>query len=173
MISKTKVNRIVLPLILVLMTATTLMAGNKVGYINLQRLVSESVIGKAAMADIERLRKKKQTVISEKLKKINDVKIDLETQDDLKDEEKKDRIDELNGLIKEYKRLVSDAKEEIGKEDRELVAQILKKADSALKKVAKKKKFTMIIKDPNAVGFLDPSVDITDDVLKELDEANN
>ena len=172
MFSKT-VNMVILPAILVFTAATTLMAGNKVGYINLQRLVSESVIGKDAMADIERLRKKKQAVISEKLKKINDVKIDLETQGDLKDEEKKDRIDELNGLIKEYKRLVADAKEEIGKEDRELVADILKKADSVLKKVAKKKKFTMIIKDPNAVGFLDPSVDITDDVLKELDKGKS
>ena len=155
----------------VLLMACSAVAGTKVGYIDLQRLVKESKLGKAAMEDIELLRKEKQKAIAGKLKKINTVKIDLETNEELlKDKEKKDRVDELNNLIKEYKRMVADAKEEIAKEDRELVAQILAKADGALKKVAKKKKFTMILKDPNAIGYLDPSVDITDLVLKELNK---
>lgn len=146
-------------------------AGSKVGYIDLQRLVKESMLGKAAMEDIELLRKKKQIDISAKLKNINDIKLDLETNNELlKNEEKKDKIEQLNTLIKEYKRMVADAKEEIAKQDRELVAQILAKADGALKKVAQKKKFTIILKDPNAIGYLDPSVDITGDVLGELNK---
>ncbi len=67
--------------------------------------------------------------------------------------------------------MVADAKEEIKRQDRELVARILKKADGALKKVAKKKKYTIILKDPNAIGYLDPEVDITDAVLKELNKG--
>ena len=39
-----------------------------------------------------------------------------------------------------------------------------------MKKVAKKYKYTIIIKDPNAVGYLDPDVDITDKVIKELNK---
>ena len=66
--------------------------------------------------------------------------------------------------------MVADAKEDISREDRELVALILKKADDILKKVAKKKRFSIILKDPNAIGYLDPDVDITDLVLKELDK---
>nr|WP_320191741.1 OmpH family outer membrane protein [uncultured Desulfobacter sp.] len=149
----------------------TISAANKVGYINLDRLVKESNMGKAAMENINRLRKEKQAMINQKLQTINEIKINLESEADLlKDQEKKDRVEELNTLIKEYKRIVADAKEEIAKEDRELVAQILKKADGALKKVAKKNKFTMILKDPNAIGYLDKSVDITEDVLKELNK---
>jgi len=34
--------------------------------------------------------------------------------------------------------------------------------------VAKKKKFVIILKDPNAIAYLDPKVDITDLVLKAL-----
>ena len=155
---------------LILSTAPA-MAGTKVGFINLSRLVKESVHGKAAMENIERMKKEKQIRLSEMLKKINDIKLDLQTKADLlKENEKKDRVDELNALIKEYKRMVADAKEEIAKADREMVAAILKKADPVLKKVAKKKKFTIILKDPNAIGYLDPSVDITDAVLKELNK---
>ena len=146
-------------------------AGTKVGYINLNRLVKESTQGKTASANIEKMKLEKQAVISKKLEEINATKIDLQAKNELlKEDEKKDRLDSLNSLIKEYKRMITDAKEDIEKEDRALVAQILKQADSALKKVAKKKKFTMILKDPNAIGYLDPSVDITDDVLKELNK---
>ena len=155
-----------------MVSASSLWAGDKVGFINLQRLVKESKLGKAASADIDQLRAEKQAQIAEKLQKINHIKIDLEANSELlKDDEKKDRIEELNTLIKEYKRMVADAKEEIGRQDRELVADILKKADGALKKVAKKKKYTIILKDPNAIGYLDPDVDITDDVLKELNKG--
>lgn len=147
-------------------------ADSKVGYINLQRLVQESKMGKAAMAEIEKLRQSKQDLISEKMKTINDLKLDLEKNIDPKKEEaRKNKIESLNELIKDYKRLVDDAKEEIAKEDQELVAAILKKADGALQKVAKKNGFTMILKDPNAVGFLDPSVDITNEVLAELNKS--
>lgn len=151
--------------------SNTICATNKVGYINLDRLVKESDMGKVAMENINRLRKEKQVMINQKLQTINEIKINLESEADLlKDQEKKDRVEELNALIKEYKRMAADAKEDIAKEDRELVAQILKKADGALKKVAKKKKFTIILKDPNAIGYLDESVDITEDVLKELNK---
>jgi len=151
--------------------ASSLWAGDKVGFINLQRLVKESKMGKAASADIDQLRTEKQDSITAKLRTINGIKIDLETNSELlKDEEKRGRIDELNTLIKDYKRMVADAKEEIKRQDRELVARILKKADGALKKVAKKKKYTIILKDPNAIGYLDPEVDITDAVLKALNK---
>ncbi|MEA3279491.1 MAG: OmpH family outer membrane protein, partial [Thermodesulfobacteriota bacterium] len=70
----------------------------------------------------------------------------------------------------DYQRLLADAKEDILKEDREVVSIILQKADNVLKKVAKKKKYTIILKDPNAIGYLDPKIDITDDVLEELNK---
>jgi outer membrane protein len=65
---------------------------------------------------------------------------------------------------------VDDAKEDITREDRQLVAIILGKANDILKNVAKKKKYSIILKDPNSIGYLDPDVDITDLVLKELNK---
>lgn len=147
----------------------TVRAADKVGYINLQRLVSESDMGKAARADILKLRKERETAVSAKLKLINTLKEQINTHGDtMSVDEKRDKIEALQKAYKEYQRMVADAKEEIVREDRQLVAIILNKADGVLKKVAKKQKYTIILKDPNAVGYLDPDVDITDDVLKEL-----
>ena len=68
---------------------------SKVGYIDLQRLVKESKLGKAAMSDIEKLRAEKQKSITEKSKLINSMKLDLESKDDLlKTEEKKAKVEE-------------------------------------------------------------------------------
>jgi outer membrane protein len=146
-------------------------AEGKVGYINLQRLVSESKMGQKAKSDIQKLRSEREAFISNKLEQINNLrKLLNESGDKMPAREKRDRIFELQTAQKEYQRLVSDAKEEILREDRELVATILSQADDVLKTVAKKRKYTIIIKDPNAIGYLDPSVDITDEVIEELNK---
>lgn len=146
-------------------------AGDKVGFINLQRLVNESTMGKAARADIQKMRKQREEIVSNKLWQVNNLKSLLTEQGVSMDPvEKRNKIDKLRSAYKEYQRLLADAKEDILREDRELVAIILKKADGVLKKVAKKRKYTIILKDPKAIGYLDPSVDITDEVLKGLNK---
>ena len=143
----------------------------RVGYINLRRLVAESKIGKAAQKDIQTLRKKKEAAVTDKLKTINKMRAFInDSGDKLPPSEKRSKIEELQKVYKDYQRMVEDAKEEIVREDRQLVGIILKKADGVLKSVAKKKKFTIILKDPNAIGYLDEDVDITTDVIKELNK---
>lgn len=146
-------------------------AQDKVGYINLQRLVNESTMGKAARAEIEKLRSEKETLLKNKLKEINDLRELINKEADKMDvATRQERIKALNKANKEYQRLAEDAKEDLTNEDNELVAIILQKADGVLKSVAKSKKYAIILKDANAIGYLDPGVDITDDVLKELNK---
>jgi len=146
-------------------------AGDKVGFINLQSLVNESKLGKAARADIQKMRKQREEIVSNKLWEVNNLKSLLTEKGASMDPvEKRNKIEALRRVYKEYQRLLADAKEDILREDRELVAIILKKADGVLKQVAKKRKYTIIIKDPKAIGYLDPSVDITDEVLKGLNK---
>ena len=158
--------------LMIFFTGSASFAGNnKVGFINLQRLVNESQMGKSAREDILKLRREKEKAAAARLNRINRLRSDLNTNAaSMTTTEKQDRIETLNKLYKEYQRMVADAKEDITREDRELVTLILKKADGELKKVARKKKFSIILKDPNAIGYLEPDVDITDLVLKELNK---
>jgi len=147
------------------------MALSKVGYINLQRLVNESKMGKAAKADIEKIRQNKQAEIDKQLEDIKELKERIETKGDLMGEKNKaEKVEELQRMYKNYQRLVADAKEDLSKEDSKLVSTILEKADGILKDVAKKEKYTIIIKDPDAIGYLDHKVDITDLVIKSFDK---
>ncbi len=158
-------------IVLALVWCTSSYAAEKVGYINLQRLVSESKMGKEAKADIQKMRKTKQAVLNKKLSDINKLRDFINQKGDkLPARERSDKVELLQKMYKEYQRLLADAKEDITREDRQLVAIILEKANDILKKVAKKKKYAIILKDPKAIGYLDPAVDITDLVLKELNK---
>ncbi len=155
----------------VMFISSSSLAQDKVGYINLQRLVNESEKGKAAKNDIIKLRNEREAALKTKLNELNDLKANIDNEGDKMDPvERRNKVQTLNRAYKEYQRLVDDAREDISNEDRELVSIILLEADAVLKNVAKKKGFAIILKDPNAVGYLDPKVDITDDVLKELNK---
>ncbi len=154
-----------------ILSSTSFAASDKVGYINLQRLINESKMGQAARADIQKMRQAKEAVLRTKLDEINKLRAYInKNAAKMVSTEKRDKIEKLKKIYKDYQRLLADSKEDIVREDRELVAIILKKADSVLKKVAKKKKFGIILKDPNSIGYLNPDVDITDAVLKELNK---
>jgi outer membrane protein len=146
-------------------------AESKVGFINLQRLVNESRMGQAARADIRRLRSDREAAINRKLQEVNDLRRLLNEQGSrMALQERRDRTADLQRVSKEYQRMLADAKEEIVREDRQLVADILSKADRVLKEIARQGGYTLIIKDPNAIGYLDPSVDITNEVVEELNK---
>ncbi|MBC8433655.1 MAG: OmpH family outer membrane protein [Desulfobacterales bacterium] len=158
-------------IVLALVWCTSSFAAEKVGYINLQRLVNESQMGKDAKADILKMRQTKQAVLDNKLADINKLRDFINQKGDkLVAGDRRDKVELLQKMYKDYQRLVADAKEDITREDRELVAIILEKANDILKNVAKNKKYGIILKDPNTIGYLDPDVDITDLVLKELNK---
>ena len=146
-------------------------ADYKVGYINLQRLISESKIGKDAQKQIQKMRNEKQAIIDSKRRDLEKFqKFINEEGAKMPPQEKRKKQQALQKAYKEYQRLIADAKEDITREDRELVTLILDRAQDIVKKVAKKNKYTMILKDANAIGYLDPEVDITDQVVKELNK---
>ncbi len=157
--------------ILASVACTTSSAEGKVGYINLQRLVNESKMGQAARSDMQKMRQEKEALVAAKLREVNELRNLINQKGDkMSPQEKRDKLLELQQANKEYQRLVADVKEDILREDRQLVGIILQKADPVLKKVAKKLNYTIIIKDATAIGYLDPSVDITDEVIKELNK---
>lgn len=146
-------------------------ADYKVGFINLQRLINESTIGKEAQKKIQKLREEKQSIADSKLRDIQKFqKFIKEEVAKMPPQEQRKKQEAFREAYKEYQRLIADAREDIAREDRELVATILEKAQDIVKDVAKKNKYTMIVKDANAIGYLDPEVDITDDVVKELNK---
>ncbi|NQT70962.1 MAG: OmpH family outer membrane protein, partial [Desulfobacteraceae bacterium] len=121
-------------IVLAMVWCTASFAAEKVGYINLQRLVNESKMGKDAKADILKMRETKQAVLNKKLADINKLRDFINQKGDkLVAGDRRDKVELLQKMYKDYQRLVADAKEDITREDRQLVAIILEKANDILK----------------------------------------
>ncbi|CAB1085522.1 hypothetical protein JY97_04115 [Alkalispirochaeta odontotermitis] len=142
-----------------------------VGYINLQRLVNDSRMGRAARSEMQKIRREKEVLVAAKLREVNELReLINSTGDKMSPLVKQEKQLDLQKASKAYRRLVADVKEDIDREDRELVSIILQKAEGALQEVAKSMNYTIILKDASALGYLSPSVDITDDVIRVLDQ---
>lgn len=142
-------------------------AQNKVGFVNTQRLLEETSVGRSAQEDLARLGKEKDRQISLSAQGINDLKKQLSTSG-LSKNQSAALQDRLKVLYADHDELVKKSNEDLHFEEARLIQFILKRADKSLRKVAQELGFSMVLTDPNIVGYIDTSVDLTNLIIKEM-----
>ena len=138
--------------------------GDKVGFIDLQRTLKETPMGKRAKADFD---KKKQA----KQKRLNKMQTDLQERAAQLDKQrlvlKPDALrKQQKTLEKKYVELQQEyvkLERELAQEQAKLVNKILKKASPQIKAIAKKHGFSIVI-DRGSVLYAEDAFDITDKV---------
>ncbi|AMK11407.1 OmpH family outer membrane protein [Pseudodesulfovibrio indicus] len=140
---------------------------SKVGFVNPQRIINESRIGKIAQEDLAGLGKEKDRRVRDALAKVNKLQESLK-EDALSVSEQQSRENALRTTVRDYERLVENSNLEIQAEERRLIQFVMRHADSILRTIARERGFTMILTDPEIIGYVDGSMDITDRVIKEL-----
>ncbi|MBG0775336.1 MAG: OmpH family outer membrane protein [Desulfovibrionaceae bacterium] len=171
-------NRLFLPLFLALTLLAAAAAAapdtwarepGRVGFIDFQRIISESSIGKAAQKDIDALRAEKEKTFEQSMDAIKKLEDTINNSYDTKPEERRKMIDALHKKYREHEKMIADTQDELQREEVKLYTFVLKHTQDVLRDVARREGYDMIIRDPEVIGFVDPAVDITDLVLKELD----
>jgi len=141
----------------------------KTGYIDVNRLVNNSDMGKAAAKEIKKLRKEKMAELDKKKAEIDDLESwIMDHKGDMDAVTKRKKLRKLADLKTEYKRMSDDAAEMIKRKNDDIVVKILSKALPLIREKAEKEGFGMIIKNADALIYVSKSVDITDDIIKEL-----
>jgi len=154
--------------IVVCLLATTAMAhGSKVGFVNPQRIISESRIGRVAQEDLARLGKEKDRRVRGALEEVEIVRTKLET-GTLSVTEEQSLEKSLRMAVRDYEQLVERSNVDIQGEERRLIQFVMRRADSILRRIAQEQGFTMILTDPEIMGYVSDSMDITDRVIREL-----
>ncbi|HIJ59537.1 MAG TPA: OmpH family outer membrane protein [Nitrospirae bacterium] len=145
----------------------------KVGVVDLLKVLNDSEAGKKSILEIETSKKNKQTTIEEKGKKIEQLKADLEKQSSLLSAEaKKSREEEIERLIREFQRLVTDATAELQKKQREVEVEMIKEIRQILTKIGETDKYSLIIESSEGgLLYFDKTVDITDKVISKYNET--
>lgn len=147
----------------------------KVGYINIQRLVYESILGKLGNAEIETFKVQSNNEIRER-------RLVIEALDEkLKKEKLQKPIDEikikelartLKFKQKHLARFIEDVSDGITGKEKHLLATILARAEPILEKLAKDKNYALILKNSANLAYLDPRVDLTGQIIKTLDKKS-
>ena len=159
--------------ICVLLAGQTAYAENlKIGFVDLVKALNESDAGKKAKADLEFVIKSKQSLLDEKGKAIEKLKADMEKQASvLSSEAKKSKEEELERIIREYQRLVTDSQNEVKKNESDATNEIVKDLREQIQKLGQKEGYTFILE--NADGLIlysKKEMDLTETIIKRYNE---
>lgn len=146
--------------------------GDRIGLINIQKILVESKAGKEAKAVFEREVESKRSVLSNKEKSTRAIEEDLKaTGAKLKADARKIKEDKLADEIKELRRMSQDMQEELKKKDTELTSKILKDIMDITRKVGEERGYSMVMQISPQIVYATKGNDITDEVLKRYDSG--
>jgi outer membrane protein len=146
----------------------------KIGIINTNRIISESVEGKKFLSYLETKQKEKQAEIDAMRNKLQqDADQFQRQQGSLSDEARLRKQSELNKRKTDLDRYIEDAEAEMQAIQRERFAQIQKKIMPIIQQIGSEQNFTLIFEGNAAMLYVDTSIDITSDIITRFDQASS
>lgn len=137
----------------------------KIGYIDIQKAISESNAGKRAKEKFQAQIKKAEADLLKEKNELERLKSDFDKKAPLmKEEERKNMEKELNRRVLIYQRSTQDLQQELRQREGEMTAEILKDLEKVVIELGKSEKFTLIV-ERSQILYNDDSIDITDRVI--------
>ena len=152
--------------------AATAKADVKIGYVDLQRAIQETTVGKKAKKDLEKEFNAKKTELQKKEADLKKMADDLEKKKiALSDDVRAKKQQELQQEMMKFQHEVGESQQNIQKKERDLTQPILEKLQASLDKIAKDGGYTMIFeKSEQSVLWAQKDLDLTDTVVKEFEK---
>ncbi len=141
----------------------------RIGYINLDRLMKEANIAKAAQTKLEQefARREKELVDLGNTLKAADDQFQRE-QPTLPESQRKAREKQLVDQDREFQRKRREFQEDLTSRKNEELQQVIDRSNKVIKQLAEAEKFDVILQD---AVYMNPKHDITDRVLKAMNAA--
>jgi outer membrane protein len=144
----------------------------KVGSVDLQKALNTCEVGKAAAAKLNKAledAKKKYETQGQSLQKEQE---GLERQSSVLDEQVfKDKVRDFQSRAREWERFRKDVETDIRQQHNELVDKISKELIAVTEQVGKESGFTLVL-ERSLVPYIDPTLDITDEVIKRYNQKS-
>jgi outer membrane protein len=146
----------------------------KMAFVDTQKAIQESKIGKKAKAEIEKDGEKKKKELDKKKADLDKMREDLEKKRTVLSEEAfGKKAQELKEEMFKFNELVNKSQNELQKKENDLLAPIADKMKKAIEKLAKDKGFSMVIQtnpiQQNVIYGAD-DVNLTSSVITEIDK---
>lgn len=141
-------------------------AAARIAAVNSERILRDSQPAKQAQVKLEQEFSKRDRELQDmaaKLKTAAD-KLDKDTTV-LADADRQRRQRELSDLDREFQRKQREFREDLNQRRNEELAQVLERANRVIRQIAEQRKFDLIVQE---AVYVNPRIDITDDVMKAL-----
>ena len=149
---------------------TNAYAENKIVYIDVQYILNNSEIGKYYKKKFSEIEINEKKILQTKQKKIKETQDLINNQKNIlaKDELDK-KINQLNGLIKEYRKINNDIKKDLEIKRKNYTKEILSQLNPLLTSYAKENDINLIIEKKNILLGI-KSLDVTENILNIFDK---
>jgi len=140
----------------------------KVGFVDIQAVISQSKEGQAARNKVAAEAAEKQKDISAKEAEIKQMDAELQKQSPvLSDASKKDREEEIRRRLRDLKRLTEDFNRDLAKREAEFINELLRDVTIVIRDYGKEKGFTLIVeRGQGGVIYGSDPADLTKEVLE-------
>ena len=138
----------------------------KIGYIDIQRVISESQPGKRAKERFQTQVKKAEADVVKERQDLEKLRADIEKKGPLlKDEERRNLEADYQRRSVTLQRAMSDYQQELQAKNNEMMSDILKELEQIVNEVGKADKFTLIL-ERSQILYSDQGIDITSKVIE-------
>lgn len=168
-----------------LLVAAPAQAQDKIGVVDMERVMNESVAGKRALKSLQELQERLQLKIGEKQRELIRKERALQQQQRdfearraiLREEEQRRKAEELRRSAREVRRMredlrrfVEDQRTELVDRRQKLMENIMREVREVVRKVGREERLTVIL-DKRLLIYYDTSrVDLTDRIIRIYDE---
>ena len=149
--------------------AGTASAQGKIGFVNLDRILRDAAPALRAQKKIEgefAKRDQEMAKIADQLKKLQDTY--EKNAPTLSETDRRNKEREINDANREFQRKQREFREDLNQRRNEELASVLERANRAVKQIAETEKYDIVFQE---AVWADPRVDITEKVIKALDDT--
>jgi outer membrane protein len=144
----------------------------KIGFIDIQRAISDSNAGKRAKERFQAQVKKAEAELLKEKNELERLKADLDKKGPLmKDEERRNLEGDLQRRYVNYQRTMTDQQQELRQKEGALTGDILKELEKIVNEIGKSDKFTLIL-ERNQILYSDQGIDVTNKVIEVFNSRN-
>lgn len=138
----------------------------KIGYVDIQKAITESQAGKRAKERFQAQVKKAESDLLKEKQEVERLKSDFDKKGPLLNEEERKNLEkEFQRRYVGYQRSMRDYQEELRQREGEMTGEILKELEKIVYEVGKSEKFTLIV-ERSQVLYIDQGIDITNRVIE-------
>jgi outer membrane protein len=164
-----KLQIIVFLTLLALATASGAQTTNKIGFVSLDRILRDAAPAVRAQKKIEAEFSKRDKELQRTAEQLKQMQQDLERNSvTMSDSERQRREREFAEATRDFQRRQREFREDLNQRRNEELASVLERANRAVRKIAEDEKYDVIFQE---AVYANPRIDITEKVIKALDEA--